>query len=93
MRDNEETFVPGTPGAEGESEAPAVVRRSNELDPTRQEEAEKLLQLMLRYSSATDGSFGFLLHELSSSPQAARRTMRALPARRRSRPYTRASSR
>ena len=35
------------------------------MDGARREEAEKLLHLMLRYASAPDGSFGFLLHELS----------------------------
>ena len=71
----EETFVPGTAaqmdddsgrggggvvGAEEELFVP-----EGGLDEKRASDASQLLTLMLKHSSAPDGSFGFLLHELS----------------------------
>ena len=50
-----ETFVGGTQSQEAEEP----------LDERRKELAKTLLDLMLRNASAPDGSFGFLLHELS----------------------------
>ena len=62
-----ETCIPETEAVEeteaetvgGETEAPA------RMEDAKREEAEALLVLMLKYASAPDGSFGFLLHELS----------------------------
>lgn len=58
-----ETCVPET--APGSQLGSQMADGDSTMEPTRKAEAEALLSLMLRYSSAPDGSFGFLLHELS----------------------------
>ena len=55
----------GAGGAHGAAAAADAEDSAPELDPERKQDAQKLLELMLKNASAPDGSFGFLLHELS----------------------------